>query len=347
MSNFMNYAIQLAQMVDGQTGVNPPVGSVVVKNGRIVGIGAHLRKGDKHAEVQALDMAKSEAKGATIYVSLEPCTHHGSTPPCVNKIIEAGIQKVIYAVKDTTLISQGDDILQNAGIEVEFQYNAVAAQLYQDFFTAKRNEIPELTVKVSASLDGKQATDNGESKWITNKDVKKDVYQLRHNHDAVLTGRKTIEADDPLYTTRIEDGKHPVRVILSKSGKLDFQQQLFNDDSSPIWIYTENKMLTTEKNNITIIYMNQCDIESILKDLYQKGIGKLLVEAGPEITSEFLQSDHLDHLVLYFAPKIIGGSGKYQFFKTDKTIALPDTTQFEIVNSTLINQNIKLILRKK
>ena len=343
----MNYAIQLAQMVDGQTGVNPPVGSVVVKDGRIVGIGAHLRKGDKHAEVQALDMAQSEANGATIYVSLEPCTHHGSTPPCVDKIIEAGIHKVIYAVKDTTLISKGDDILKNAGIEVEFQYNAVAAQLYQDFFTAKRNGIPELTVKVSASLDGKQATDDGESKWITNKEVKKDVYQLRHSHDAVLTGRKTVEADDPLYTTRIADGKHPIRVILSKSGKLDFNQQLFHDYASPIWIYTENKNLKVDNSNVTIIYMEQCDIKSILKDLYQKGIGKLLVEAGPEITSEFLQSDHLDHLVLYFAPKIIGGSGKYQFFQTDQIVSLLDTTQFEIVNSTLIQQNIKLVLRKK
>ena len=103
----MNYAIQLAQMVDGQTGINPPVGSVVVKDGRIVGLGAHLKKGDKHAEVQALDMAGQAAKDATIYVSLEPCTHHGSTPPCVDKIIEFGIKKVIYAIKDTTLVSNG------------------------------------------------------------------------------------------------------------------------------------------------------------------------------------------------------------------------------------------------
>ena len=194
----MNYAIQLAQMVDGQTGINPPVGSVVVKDGRIVGLGAHLKKGDKHAEVQALDMAGQAAKDATIYVSLEPCTHHGSTPPCVDKIIEFGIKKVIYAIKDTTLVSKGDEILKEAGIEVEFQFNEDAAELYKDFFPAKRKGIPELTVKVSSSLDGKQATDLDESKWITNKEVKEDVYRLRHEHDAVVTGRKTIEADDPL-----------------------------------------------------------------------------------------------------------------------------------------------------
>lgn len=130
----MKYAIQLAQMVKGQTGINPPVGAVVVNNGRIVGLGAHLKQGEKHAEVQALDMAGKEAKGGTIYISLEPCTHFGSTPPCVNKIIEFGLRKVIYAVKDTTLPSEGDAILEQAGIDVEHQYSEEAAALYKDFF---------------------------------------------------------------------------------------------------------------------------------------------------------------------------------------------------------------------
>ena len=179
LSEFMKYAIQLAQMVKGQTGVNPPVGSVVVKDGRIVGLGAHLKQGEKHAEVQALDMAQDKAKGGTIYISLEPCTHYGSTPPCVNKIIEHGLSKVIYAVKDTTLSSEGDIILEKAGIEVEYQYSEEAFALYEDFFKAKQHKIPEITVKVSTSLDGKQATDSGQSQWITNKAVKQDVYRLR------------------------------------------------------------------------------------------------------------------------------------------------------------------------
>lgn len=343
----MDDAIQLAKMVNGQTGVNPPVGSVVVKNGRIVGLGAHLKKGDKHAEVQAIEMAGLNTQGATIYVSLEPCTHHGSTPPCVDKIIEAGISKVIYAVKDTTLVSKGDEILREAGIEVEFQYNENAAALYRDFFTAKRNEVPEVTVKVSSSLDGKQATDFNESKWITNKEVKEDVYQLRHEHDAVITGRRTIEADNPLYTTRVPDGKHPIRVILSKKGQLDFNQQIFKDTASEIWIYTENEKLKTDKSFIKVINISNCDTTTILQDLYQRGIGKLLVEAGPNITSQFLQSKHLNELILYIAPKLIGGSGKHQFYKTDEVIDLPEATQFEIVDSKLINQNLKLKLRKK
>ncbi|MDN5603659.1 MAG: bifunctional diaminohydroxyphosphoribosylaminopyrimidine deaminase/5-amino-6-(5-phosphoribosylamino)uracil reductase RibD, partial [Staphylococcus equorum] len=252
MSQYLNYAIQLAKMVSGQTGVNPPVGAVVVKDGRIVGMGAHLKKGDKHAEVQALDMAQDEAKDATIFISLEPCTHFGSTPPCVNKIIDFGIKKVIYAVKDTTLPSNGDEILQHAGIEVEFRHNTEAEDLYKDFFISKSKEVPEVSVKVACSLDGKQATDEGESKWITNKAVKADVFNLRHTHDAVLTGRGTLDADNPQYTTRIEEGKHPTKVILSQSGQIDFELDMFKNTHTPIWIYTQNENLKTDIEQVEI-----------------------------------------------------------------------------------------------
>ncbi|MDT3973408.1 bifunctional diaminohydroxyphosphoribosylaminopyrimidine deaminase/5-amino-6-(5-phosphoribosylamino)uracil reductase RibD, partial [Staphylococcus saprophyticus] len=246
MSQYLNYAIQLAQMVEGQTGLNPPVGAVVVNRGRIVGIGAHLKKGDKHAEVQALDMAKDNAKGGTIYISLEPCTHFGSTPPCVNKIIEADINSVVYAVKDTTLPSNGDSILQEAGIDVEFRHQPDAENLYKDFFITKRQSVPMVTVKVSCSLDGKQATDTGESKWITNKLVKKDVFKLRHHHDAVLTGSGTLNADNPQYTTRIEEGKNPIKVILAQNGNIDFNLDIFKNTNTPIWIYTQNEALVTD-----------------------------------------------------------------------------------------------------
>lgn len=347
MSQYLNYAIQLAQMVEGQTGLNPPVGAVVVNQGRIVGVGAHLRQGDKHAEVQALDMAQENARGGTIYISLEPCTHFGSTPPCVNKIIDAGIKRVIYAVKDTTLPSNGDDILQEAGIDAEFRHQPDAENLYKDFFITKRQSVPLVTVKVSCSLDGKQATDTGESKWITNKTVKKDVFTLRHNHDAVLTGSGTLNADNPQYTTRIEEGKNPIKVILSKNGNLDFNLDIFKNANTPIWIYTQNEDLTTDIEQVEIIHLTNCSIENIMKNLYQKGIGRLLVEAGPTITSEFLRSNYTNKLIIYYAPKIIGGTGKYQFFQTDHTIELSEVPQFEIVDSQMLEQNLKLELRKK
>lgn len=343
----MKYAIQLAQMVEGQTGINPPVGAVVVKNGRIVGLGAHLRQGDKHAEVQALDMAKDLAQGGTIYISLEPCTHYGSTPPCVNKIIECGLSKVIYAVKDFTLPSEGDAILQKAGIDVEYQHSDEAYQLYKDFFRAKNQHIPEITMKVSVSLDGKQATDYGQSQWITNKEVKQDVYHLRHTHDAVLTGRGTLDADNPQYTTRMIDGKNPARIILSKSGHIDFTKQLFQDNLSEIIIYTQDATLKSPHDNVKIVFFEHCSLDNILNDIYKRGFGKLLIEAGPQITSEFLQSNYVTHLIIYYAPKLIGGSGKNQFYQTNDVIDLNDTTQFEIISTELINQNLKMTLRKK
>ena len=347
MSQYLNYAIQLAQMVEGQTGLNPPVGAVVVNRGRIVGIGAHLKKGDKHAEVQALDMAKDNAKGGTIYISLEPCTHFGSTPPCVNKIIEAGINRVVYAVKDTTLPSNGDSILQEAGIDVEFRHQPDAENLYKDFFITKRQSVPMVTVKVSCSLDGKQATDTGESKWITNKLVKKDVFKLRHHHDAVLTGSGTLNADNPQYTTRIEEGKNPIKVILAQNGNIDFNLDIFKNTNTPIWIYTQNEALVTDIEHVEIIQLTNCSVENIMKNLYEKGIGRLLVEAGHTVTSEFLQSNYTNKLIIYYAPKIIGGSGKYQFFHTDKIIDLSEVPQFEIVDSQMLEQNLKLELRKK
>lgn len=336
-------------MAEGQTGVNPAVGSVVVNQGRIVGLGAHLKQGERHAEVQALDMAGDQAHGGTIYVSLEPCTHYGSTPPCVNKIIEAGISKVVYAMKDITLDSPGDEILKSAGIEVEYQHDIEAEKMYRDFFAAKVSKIPEVTLKVSVSLDGKQATDAGQSQWITNPGVKQDVLKNRARHDAILTGAGTVEADNPSLTVRIEGERQPIRVILDRSGRLSFRQNMFHDRLTPVWLYTENKALQNKEHpdNIKIIQLEECSIHNILRDLYDKGIGSLYVEAGPNVSSQFLQSECVQTLIIYYAPKVIGGSGKYQFYQTEEVLSLDKIPQFEIAHSEIINQNIKVSLRKK
>lgn len=349
MNRFLDNAIQLAKMAEGQTGVNPAVGSVVVNQGRIVGLGAHLKQGERHAEVQALDMAGDQAHGGTIYVSLEPCTHYGSTPPCVNKIIEAGISKVVYAMKDITLDSPGDEILKSAGIEVEYQHDIEAEKMYRDFFAAKVSKIPEVTLKVSVSLDGKQATDAGQSQWITNPGVKQDVLKNRARHDAILTGAGTVEADNPSLTVRIEGERQPIRVILDRSGRLSFRQNMFHDRLTPVWLYTENKALQNKEHpdNIKIIQLEECSIHNILRDLYDKGIGSLYVEAGPNVSSQFLQSECVQTLIIYYAPKVIGGSGKYQFYQTEEVLSLDKIPQFEIAHSEIINQNIKVSLRKK
>lgn len=335
-------------MVEGQTGTNPPVGAVIVKHGRIIGMGAHLKKGDKHAEIQAIDMAGADhVKDATMYVSLEPCSHYGKTPPCAKRIIDVGIKKVVYAAKDVTLPSTGHEMMAEAGVDVEYRQDTQMEQHYQNFFDSKASEFPIVTVKVSASLDGKQATDEAESKWITTPAVKQDVFQLRHTHDAILTGSGTINHDNPSLTVRMEEGSHPTRVILSKSGNLNWDAQLFSDEQAPIYIYTENQHLNTELDNVQIIYLEHCQIDTILKDLYQKGLGRVLVEAGPNVTSQFLSSSLVSNFILYLAPKVIGGQGQFQYYQTPYVEKLDRIPQFEIVHSEMIDTDIKLVLKRK
>ncbi|ARJ50056.1 bifunctional diaminohydroxyphosphoribosylaminopyrimidine deaminase/5-amino-6-(5-phosphoribosylamino)uracil reductase RibD [Staphylococcus lutrae] len=345
---YLEYAIQLAEMVEGQTGTNPAVGAVIVKNGRIIGIGAHLKKGEKHAEVQAIDMAgESHVKGATIYVSLEPCSHYGHTPPCAQKIIDTGISKVVYAAKDTTLKDTGHAMLRDHGVEVDYRPHPKATQLYTEFYQSKRASLPIVTVKVSASMDGKQATDDFKSQWITSKAVKKDVFQLRHRHDAILTGNGTLMHDNPSLTTRCEDGHHPAKVILSRSGRIDWQAQLFHDQTTPIYVYTENETVISPWAHVVLIRMNSVEIEAVLKDLYQKGYGRVLVEAGPNVTSQFLASYYVTNFILYVAPKLIGGQGINQFFHTEKVTPLDQLPQFEIVQTDILDTDLKLRLRRK
>ncbi|EGQ3384401.1 bifunctional diaminohydroxyphosphoribosylaminopyrimidine deaminase/5-amino-6-(5-phosphoribosylamino)uracil reductase RibD [Staphylococcus pseudintermedius] len=348
MNHYLDYAIQLAEMTQGQTGTNPAVGAVIVKHGRIIGFGAHLKKGELHAEIQAIDMAGAKhVKGATIYVSLEPCSHYGSTPPCAQRIIDTGIAKVVYAAKDTTLQETSHDVMVQHGIEVEYRPHPRAEQLYAAFYRSKEGAVPIVTVKVSASIDGKQATDHFESQWITSKQVKADVFQLRHSHDAIITGNGTLTHDNPSLTTRVEDGHHPAKVILSRSGKINWDAQLFQDHVTPIYIYTENQALTSSFDHVEIIQQTDIQIEDVLKDLYQKGYGHVLVEAGPNVTSQFLASRLVTHFILYLAPKIIGGQGVNQFYQTPLVTPLNQLPQFEIVQTDIIDTDLKLRMQRK
>ncbi|PTF67746.1 bifunctional diaminohydroxyphosphoribosylaminopyrimidine deaminase/5-amino-6-(5-phosphoribosylamino)uracil reductase RibD [Staphylococcus chromogenes] len=348
MLNYLDKAITLAELVEGQTGLNPSVGAVIVKDGRIIGMGAHLKQGERHAEIQAIDMAGSKnVEGATMYVSLEPCSHFGKTPPCAKRIIETKIAHVVYAARDTTLPATGHQMMEEAGVRVDYRPHPRAMALYQDFFKSKQNEFPTVTIKVSASMDGKQATDDDESQWITNPSVKEEVFQLRHQHDAIITGTGTLHKDNPSLTVRKENGHHPTRVILAIKGKIQWDLQMFHDQESPIMIYTENKELQTSLPNVKIIYLEECHVETILKDLYQKGFGRVLVEAGPKVTSQFLSSNMITHFILYLAPKIIGGKGLNQFYQTEEILDLDHVHQFEIVETSLIDTNVKIHMKRK
>ncbi|WP_016912404.1 bifunctional diaminohydroxyphosphoribosylaminopyrimidine deaminase/5-amino-6-(5-phosphoribosylamino)uracil reductase RibD [Mammaliicoccus vitulinus] len=348
MNQYLDFAIDLAERLQGQTATNPSVGAVIVKNNRIIGFGAHLKKGEAHAEIQALKMAGAEATDATIYVSLEPCSHYGLTPPCSKAIIDSGITSVVYAVKDGSLKYSGHDMLQEAGIEVTYEPTERAQALYNDFFHQQETKLPYITVKVSTSLDGKVATDNNESKWITSKEVKQDVLKLRSQHDAIMTGGMTVRIDNPLLTTRSKGLKEPKRFVLTRQSEFDDNLDIFKDHDNPVVVITEGSDFEVKENqNIEVVHKDLSNLKNVLKHLYDAGYAQVMVEAGPKLVSEFIEQDLVDQLIIYQAPKMIGGQGKYQYYRTDDVYPLSNSKLFKIISTEIIGGDLKIILRKK
>lgn len=348
MNQYLDFAIDLAERLQGQTGTNPSVGAVIVKNNRIIGFGAHLKKGEAHAEIQALKMAGEEAVDATIYVSLEPCSHYGLTPPCSQAIIDSGIVDVVYAVKDQSLANSGHQMLEDAGVKVTYAPSDRAEKLYKDFFNQQETQLPFVTLKVSTSLDGKVATDDKESKWITNKAVKTDVLKLRSEHDAIITGGMTVREDNPLLTTHREDLKEPKRMILTRQSEFSEDLKIFKDNQNPVTIITDHDHFKVNTNqNIEVKVCDLSQLKTVLQQLYKDGYAKVMVEAGPNLISQFIEQSLIDQLVIYQAPKMIGGQGKYQYYKTDQINPLSNSKLFNIISTEIIDGDLKIILGKK
>lgn len=348
MERYLEFAIDLAEQLNGQTGTNPSVGAVIVNDNRIVGFGAHLKKGMAHAEVEAIKMAGDTASGGTIYVSLEPCSHVGLTPPCTEAIVNAGIKKVVYATKDSSLNKSGHDVLHEFGVEVIHMPIKRAEHLYESFFKQQYTKLPTVTLKVSTSLDGKMANDNKESKWITCKEVKKDVLKLRGQHDAILTGGMTVELDNPLLTARNSTLKNPLRVLMTHRHAFEENLNIFKNATHPVYVYTDNKQFNIkEHQNIKLKLLENTDIENVLRELYKEGISTVMVEAGPNLVSQFIEQKLVDQFIIYQAPKLIGGRGKYQYYQTDNITALSHSENYKLVSTDIIGEDLKIILRKR
>ncbi|MFO7262642.1 MAG: riboflavin biosynthesis protein RibD [Bacillaceae bacterium G1] len=240
---WMNMALELARAALGQTSPNPAVGAVVVRNGEVVGLGAHLRAGEPHAEVHALRMAGEKAAGATLYVTLEPCNHYGKTPPCTEQIIAAGIRKVVIACTDPNPRVHGSGIarLKQAGLEVVVGVcEAEARHLNRYFFKWTTTGRPFVTVKTAATLDGKLAAYTGDSRWVTGEEARRRVHRLRRQHDAVMVGINTVLQDDPQLTVRWEEakGRPPIRVVLDSRLRLPLDCRLVRNQEAPTLVYT-------------------------------------------------------------------------------------------------------------
>lgn len=352
--DYMEFALQLAKAVTGQTSSNPPVGAVVVNDGAIVGFGAHLKAGEAHAEVHALDMAGEKTNGATIYVTLEPCSHTGKTPPCADYIIEKGISRTVIAVADPNQQVSGSGIekLRRAGITVDVGVlQAEAEQVNQVFFHYITTGMPYVTLKAATSLDGKTATTTGESKWITGKEARLDGHWHRNDHDAILVGVHTILADNPRLTTRIGNSrKNPVRVVLDTTLKTPVEAKVVTDQQAETLIFTGNDV-TSERigqfanhDQVTVITMEseQVHIDDVLRYLGERQISSVLVEGGATVNGSFLAAKRINQFILYMAPQLIGGADAPTSFAGIGFARLKDALQLEIKQVETIGQDIKI-----
>lgn len=315
---YMDLALSNAKAMIGQTDPNPLVGSVIVNDSRIVGIGTHLKAGEPHAEIHALRMAGDMSRGATIYVTLEPCSHFGRTGPCAQAIIDAGIKKAVVATLDPNPIVAGNGVrmLEEAGIEVIVGVREEASKKMNEVFNKFIVEkTPFVTLKAASTLDGKIATHTLDSKWITSEEARLDVHLLRSQHMAILVGVGTVIADDPELTARIPNGRNPLRIVLDSTLRIPLDSKLVTDGIVDTWIFTSqhhdaDKRETLEDLGISIYETSsdtQVDVLDVVRILGEKGISSLFIEGGGTINAAFLENGLIDKVVFYFAPKLVGG----------------------------------------
>ncbi|WP_033543809.1 bifunctional diaminohydroxyphosphoribosylaminopyrimidine deaminase/5-amino-6-(5-phosphoribosylamino)uracil reductase RibD [Planococcus sp. CAU13] len=349
---YMDLALNNARSMKGQTDPNPLVGSVIVNHNRIVGVGTHLKAGEPHAEIHALRMAGDEARDGTIYVTLEPCSHFGRTGPCAQAIIDAGLQKVVIAALDPNPLVAGNGVkmLRDAGIEVvtgirekeSLQMNEV----FNKFITTKT---PFVTLKAASTLDGKIATHTLDSKWITSDDARRDVHELRSEHTAILVGVGTVIEDDPALTARIPNGRNPIRVILDSSLRLPVNATVVVDGAAPTWIFTSRTYNQAKKEQLEQAGMRifetagetRTDVKDMMRLLGEEGVSSLFIEGGGTVNSAFLENHLIDKVILYYAPKLVGGKDAPTFLEGQGFSLMKDAVELVDGEFTKIGKDFK------
>ncbi len=322
----MKLAMRLAAKGAGLVSPNPMVGAVVVQGGEVVGRGWHHRYGEPHAEVMALRDAGSQSRGGTLYVTLEPCNHHGQTPPCTEAILAAGVKRVVAATPDPnrTVSGGGAAFLREQGIQVEIGLLArESRRLNEAWFTWLETGLPFVIAKAACSLDGKIATRTGDSQWLTGPKARAFGHQLRHECDAILVGIGTVLADNPQLTTRLHRCKRndPIRVVLDSRLRIPLSAHLLHLSSpSPTWIActaaapTEKiQALKSLGADVLILpeEMGRVALRPMLQELGCRQVQSLLVEGGAEVLGAFLDARLVDKFYFFYAPRILGGKDAY------------------------------------
>jgi diaminohydroxyphosphoribosylaminopyrimidine deaminase/5-amino-6-(5-phosphoribosylamino)uracil reductase len=315
---YMKRALSLARRARGRTSPNPMVGAVLVKDGRIIAEDYHRRAGKPHAEALAIAKAGSAAKGATLYVSLEPCCHtEKRTPPCTSALIEAGIKHVVVSMKDPNPRVSGKGLkkLRNAGMDVsvgilEDEARALNEAYIKHITTGR----PFVILKTAMTLDGKIATPTGQSKWITGEKSRRLVHRLRGSVDAIVTAVGTVRADDPELTARVRGGKNPVRVVIDPLLKSPMDSRIFKcpPDTIVVTKTQGGKLNNLIKSGIKpVLFKEKLQLKRLLKKLGSMGIASVLIEGGSSLSAHALMEGVVDKVFYFIAPKIIGGRGSY------------------------------------
>lgn len=360
---WMAKAIQLAKKGRYTTHPNPRVGCVLVKDQQIIGQGFHVKAGEGHAEVNALADAKHDAVGATAYVTLEPCSHQGKTPPCADALIKAGVARVVYGMQDPNPEVSGNGLakLKKAGIEIIGPVlEAECEALNPGFLKRMREGLPYVRVKLAMSMDGRTAMESGESQWITDSAARLDVQRLRAQSDAIVTGIGSVLADNPSMTVRIDNNdqeadpksvRQPIRVIMDTALSILPEAKILYP-THQAWVFSvedeveeEHLEVLTEKG-VTVRFVprgedGRLDLLDAMEQLADAGINEVLVEAGAELAGGFLAAGLIDEIIVYMAPKLLGSSARPLF-------KLPLETMDEAVELTLksvrqVGQDVRLV----
>jgi len=310
---FMRRGLELARRGLGEVEPNPMVGAVVVRGGRVVGEGWHRRFGGPHAEVDALDRAGARAKGATLFVNLEPCCHFGKTPPCTDRIVAAGVKEVVAAVKDPNPIvsGKGFSILRRKGVAVRTgTLEAESVRLNRGFFKSHTLGLPYVAAKWAMTLDGKIATRTGDSRWVSGDRARGWVRTLRDDYQAILVGANTAIRDDP----GLRGGKRdPIRIVLDSNARIPMDSQLVKTakERRTIVAVTDSapaaKQRRLERAGVQVIRLETSDLRVVFEELARSGIHSILVEGGGEVHASLFEAGLADEVLVVVAPKIAGG----------------------------------------
>jgi diaminohydroxyphosphoribosylaminopyrimidine deaminase/5-amino-6-(5-phosphoribosylamino)uracil reductase len=356
---FMNIAMRLALKGKGKTSPNPMVGSLVVKNKKIIGWGYHKKAGARHAEIIALDKAGKDAKGVTLYVTLEPCTHFGRTPPCVDRIIKSGIKEVIVGMADPNPLNNGRGIkiMRQHGIKVNMGlWEDKLRRINESFIKYITKRMPFITVKVAQSLDGKIATKNGDSKWITSDKSRTYAHRIRKNYDAILVGVNTILRDNPKLDTWFSQ-KHPIKIVADSQLSTPEDSNIFSANSRVIIVTllskpgqeTENRKILAAKAKILDVRekAGQINLKDMMKKLAQLEITNILVEGGGTLIGSLFDEGLVDKVLFFISPKIMGGKDSISSVmgkgvaRVDRSIKLREVQLRRIGEDFLIEAYVK------